>query len=168
MPPVRLKDGQFAHIRRAAASDAVGLVALMNRCYQERLYYHTSTYDTTPEQLASLIERDLHVVADVDGALAGWAEISPGRAEFMRHTGNLGMGIDRSYRDAGLGRHLLLAVLDLAREASLERVTLYANASNARALALYEKVGFVQEGRLRREIKDSERYDDVVIMGLLF
>lgn len=61
------------------STDAPALVALMNRCYQERLYYRTSTYDTTPEEQASLIERDLYVVADVDGVLAGWAEIAPGR-----------------------------------------------------------------------------------------
>lgn len=163
-----MKDGRSAEIRRATPADAAALVALMHRCYQERLYYHTSTYDTTPVEQAPLIERDLYVVADVEGVLAGWAEISPARAEFLRHSGNLGMGIDRPYRDAGLGRHLLAAVLDLAREAGLERVTLYANASNTRALALYEKAGFVRDGLLRREIKDGDRYDDVVIMGLLF
>ncbi|MGE5589352.1 MAG: GNAT family N-acetyltransferase [Bacillota bacterium] len=47
-------------------------------------------------------------------------------------------------------------------------MTLYANASNTRPLALYEKAGFVREGLLRHELKDGDRYEDAVVMGLLF
>ena len=40
-------------------------------------------------------------------------------------------------------------------------------ASNAHALALYEKLGFAREGVRKRARKLDGEYDDVVIMALL-
>ena len=39
-------------------------------------------------------------------------------------------------------------------------------ASNHRAQRLYERLGFVEEGRARRAVKDEDgRYDDVIAMA---
>ena len=38
---------------------------------------------------------------------------------------------------------------------------------NPRALALYEGVGFVAEGRLREAYRDGDRWCDAVVMGIL-
>lgn len=165
-----LKDGRTVAIRPAGSADAEALVQLINRCYQERLIYHMPAYDVTPdEQAARILEGQIVIVAaDPTGRLVGWCDIAPGRSEFLRHDGSLGMGVDRAYRDAGLGSVLLTEALQTARTLGLERITLHVNASNGRAIRLYEKAAFQTEGRIRRLIKDGNRYDDVVIMGLLF
>jgi RimJ/RimL family protein N-acetyltransferase len=49
----------------------------------------------------------------------------------------------------------------------LERIWLRVFARNARALKVYEKLGFVVEGRLRRAWHLRGVTDDVIVMGLL-
>jgi hypothetical protein len=48
-----------------------------------------------------------------------------------------------------------------------ERIELEVFASNARALALYDKLGFVREGVRRRARKLGGEYDDVVLMAIV-
>lgn len=56
--------------------------------------------------------------------------------------------------------------LQKAKGMGLERVELEVFASNAPAIALYEKMGFVTEGVKKRARKLDGLYDDVVQMAL--
>jgi ribosomal protein S18 acetylase RimI-like enzyme len=68
------------------------------------------------------------------------------------------------YRGRGIGSRLLEAALRNADEIGLERVDLEVFATNAGAIKLYERHGFVQEGMRRRVRKIDGRYDDNVLM----
>lgn len=109
-----------------------------------------------------------HMVAVVDGKVVGWCDIRRGSRDAEAHCGSLGMGIIPGYRDRGLGRRLITAVLDAARAAGMHRVELNARVENSRAIALYEKVGFQHEGIARDAVKIDGRYFDSVKMALLF
>jgi RimJ/RimL family protein N-acetyltransferase len=50
---------------------------------------------------------------------------------------------------------------------NLERIWLRVLARNTRALALYERIGFVREGQLRRAWRMGGVTDDLIVMGLL-
>jgi RimJ/RimL family protein N-acetyltransferase len=57
-----------------------------------------------------------------------------------------------------------LAVLDEAKRSGFVRIELWAHSDNARAIALYEKVGFVREGLLRATgVIDGEFMNSVVM-----
>jgi len=75
------------------------------------------------------------------------------------------MGVLAPWRGRGLGERLIRAALDAARERGFEKVELSVYATNPRARALYEKVGFVHEGTRVRGRKVDGAYDDVHIMG---
>ncbi len=81
------------------------------------------------------------------------------------HEGMLGMGLLPDYRGRGLGERLIRAALDAARGAGFERVSLSVYASNTRAMALYQKVGFVHEGTRVRGRKVDGAYDDIHMMA---
>jgi RimJ/RimL family protein N-acetyltransferase len=49
----------------------------------------------------------------------------------------------------------------------LERIWLTVNASNARAIRSYEKVGFQREGVMRRAFRVDGRLGDVLLMAIL-
>ncbi len=107
------------------------------------------------------------VVAIADGKVVGWCDIRRNARETHAHCGALGMGIIPGYRDNGLGRRLITAALDLARESGFHRVELHVHADNPRAAALYEKVGFVHEGVARDAVKIDGRFIDAIQMAVI-
>jgi ribosomal protein S18 acetylase RimI-like enzyme len=81
---------------------------------------------------------------------------------------DLGMAVADGWRGQGVGSALLAAAIDWARAHGAHKVALQFWPHNTAAQALYEKFGFVVEGRLRRHYprRNRERWD-AVIMGLL-
>jgi RimJ/RimL family protein N-acetyltransferase len=76
----------------------------------------------------------------------------------------------KSERGKGLGfgqdatRLLLRFAFD---DLNLERVSLHVFSNNEHAIKMYERVGFVREGLLRRGAHVNGAYVDVIIMGIL-
>jgi RimJ/RimL family protein N-acetyltransferase len=79
----------------------------------------------------------------------------------------LGMALLDGYRGQGLGTRLLQAGLDWARAAGAHKMALQVWPHNEGAIALYKKLGFVEEGRLVRHYRrrNGELWD-AVVMGL--
>jgi RimJ/RimL family protein N-acetyltransferase len=74
----------------------------------------------------------------------------------------------RAYWDRGLGSDALRALLSHAFETlNLNRVGLGVFESNKRAIHVYQRLGFKEEGRLRQAHFGEGRYEDVIIMSLL-
>ncbi|MFL9889500.1 MULTISPECIES: GNAT family N-acetyltransferase [Paraburkholderia] len=71
-------------------------------------------------------------------------------------------------RGRGIGEAATRQTLDHAfGDLNLNRISLTVLASNARAIALYEKVGFRAEGLLRQAAFKGGRYLDVIPMAIL-
>jgi len=70
------------------------------------------------------------------------------------------------YRQRGIGRELLKRVLDEARTLAVRKVYLDTSSDNsyARAVALYKRFGFREEGRLLDYYGHGEHY---LVMGLV-
>lgn len=109
-----------------------------------------------------------HVVALAGGEVVGWCDICPIPRPVYAHGGVLGMGIVEEHRGKGIGEALMRAALAEARRRGLTRVELTVRADNTRAIALYRRIGFVDEGVKRKAIRVDGRYVDVVCMALLF
>ncbi len=100
----------------------------------------------------------------VDADIAGYGILSMGAGE--AHVLNLCIG--PSYRGRGLGRHLLVRLLDIARWNGAERVFLEVRPSNPLAKALYESVGFREIGRRPRYYPAHGGREDALVMTLEF
>jgi len=71
-------------------------------------------------------------------------------------------------RDRGLGTESVrLLVRHGFEELGLERIELDAFATNARAIAAYEKAGFSREGTRRAAVEIEDERVDVALMGIL-
>ena len=115
---------------------------------------------------ASLREARAPQTVAVDGeAIVGWCDVIPDASPVRAHVGSLGMGLLASYRGQGLGRYLLTQTLDRARDRGLERVELSVLHDNVAAYALYERLGFVVEGRRLHDWKHEGVYRDSILMA---
>ena len=111
----------------------------------------------------------VHVVAvDENDSVVGWCDIVRDLRVGFRHTGRLGMGLLSDFRGKGLGAKLATTAIERGWDSGLERIELDVFASNARAIALYQKLGFSWEGVKRKARKlDDDTYDDIVFMALV-
>jgi RimJ/RimL family protein N-acetyltransferase len=97
-------------------------------------------------------------------AIVGLLHVQASRHGF----GELGMAVAREWRGRGVGSALLAAGIDWARERDLHKVTLAVFPHNTAAIALYEKFGFVEEGRRVKQFRrTSGELWDAVEMGRL-
>lgn len=99
--------------------------------------------------------------------VVGWADIFPSWAHAVAHCGSLGMGVLPEYRRRGIGRQLLEACIAKAWTKGLTRIELEVRADNEPAIALYSKLGFVQEARKRQAMRFDGVYFDALLMSLL-
>lgn len=76
------------------------------------------------------------------------------------------MSVVKDWRNQGVGVALLQGLVRWATaHERLENIELSVHATNERAIALYEKVGFVREGFRKRQLKyEDGSYVDSVLM----
>jgi RimJ/RimL family protein N-acetyltransferase len=117
--------------------------------------------------LGCIERRDLQLVALVEGTVVGWCDIVRHTRPIHRHRGTLGMGIAAVHRGRGLGFRLIGEAISRALQSGIVRIELSVHADNPRAIALYEKVGFVREGVQRDAICIDGRYFDVLTMAIV-
>lgn len=105
-------------------------------------------------------------VIDVDGAAVGTVGVFD-IDEVARH-GEVGIALAQHARGRGFGSEAMEQILAFAfLRGNLRRIHLEVIASNAAAIRVYEKLGFVTEGRQREHAWVRGGYEDIVRMGLL-
>ena len=101
------------------------------------------------------------------GQVIGWCSIYPETHLCHAHRSRLVTGLLPDFRGFGLGSRLLQAALSQAEMDGVEKVELYVYTDNLPAIHLYLKMGFEEEGRVRRYRKYQGEYKDALLMGKL-
>jgi RimJ/RimL family protein N-acetyltransferase len=115
------------------------------------------------------IESDggVHVAAVVEGQIIALAGIDQARFVRQHHSAGVGISIRGAWCDRGLGTVLMRELVGWAQEhPKIEQLTLCVFDTNPRAHAVYQKVGFREDGRLPRRAKVKGQYIDLIEMSL--
>lgn len=171
-----LKDGRRATIRSAQISDAEGVLEQIKSVVAEREYTVTIidddmsdfTVDKEKEWINKHIEQPGHlfIVAEVDGRIVGSADLHNGNRKRIQHVGTLGITVIKDFRGLGVGKALMEALLNWALDNPLiEKIGLEVFDVNKPAIELYNKLGFIEEGRKAKGIKlGQDSYVDSILM----
>jgi ribosomal protein S18 acetylase RimI-like enzyme len=108
----------------------------------------------------------LFVALDAERVI-GWCEVRREQLPGREHSGVLGVGVRAPFRGAGLGRRLMQAALAAAWQRGFSRIELWVRSPNATAIALYQKMGFIEEGRRRDAIRLDFGPEDELLMAVL-
>lgn len=166
-----MKDGRSAILRPASPDDAAATVDLVNSvAADKKLLMSERAPFTVEEERKTLKEgpRRNHAffVAEVSGRLIGLMDVRRGEWEKNAHVGNLGISLLPEYRGLDLGSALMHVGIEWARVAGIRKLTLGVFATNERAIALYEKLGFVEEARLKGQVILDGMPVDEILMAL--
>jgi len=155
-------------IRRGTPEDVDGFRDCLDAIARERRWLGFLKAPSRKEILGFLLrERPIQFLAEEEGWVVGWCDVTPDTREGFRHQGILGIGVLPDFRRRGIGRALLGRTVRAGLESGLIRIELEVFASNGRAIRMYERAGFQVEGRKRfGRVLDGE-VEDVVIMALL-
>jgi putative acetyltransferase len=106
-------------------------------------------------------------VAMVDGKVVGWCDIVRSLRDTSRHCGVLGIGLAPGFRGKGIGPELMRKAIESAWRRGFTRIELTVRADNARAIALYEQLGFESEGIHRNAFLVDGKYENILAMALI-
>lgn len=160
-----LMDGRKALLRPAFETDAADMIAYLKSTASETAFLMrypdeiTFTEESERAFLAHALKdgRTVMMTAYIDGILAGNCSISPvGSMRRVAHRCSMGIALRKDFWGLGLGTAMTGYLTELAGQAGFAQIELEVMEGNTAAVALYQKCGFTQTGRIPSAI----RYDD--------
>lgn len=170
-----VKDGQDVVLRTPRTEDLNGLMELINSLVDEKAEISRTEKVTReeevewlPKMLASLQKDEVFfLVADVGGKLVASSDIDVLSGD-QKHVGVLGIVVKSGFRDLGIGTEMMKTLVEQAATMGLKVLTLQVFATNARAVHVYEKAGFVQTGRVpMKHFREGQYIDEVLMTKLI-
>lgn len=155
-------------IRNAETTDADEIILLVKQVISESPFFPGTAeeFNFSAEQEEEYIKNiALFLVAEVDGKIIGSATLDRSNLSKINHTATFGITILKDYSGQGLGSLLTKKVIEWAELTKLEKNDLEVFEDNKPAISLYEKFGFLEEGRKRKAIKINGTYKDIILMG---
>src|SRR5213592_4552372 len=112
-------------IRQIREGDAPAFREVLDAVCRERRYLATLEAPST-ECVQAFVSSNVKAghpqfVAEEDGKIVGWCDAIPGETSSgVAHVGRLGMGVLTGYRSRKIGRRLIEATIERARQLGLE------------------------------------------------
>lgn len=154
--------------------DAPDVLAIHRRVLAEGEYFITEPDEFVEGLDAKVLaireavrgSSNLFLVARFGAVVAGWAQVVVAPRRRVRHVGRIELMVDARWRGKGVGDALLAEVVRWGEaHPVIEKLSLSVFAHNTRAVALYQRHGFVEEGRREGEylFPDGSRRADLLM-----
>jgi phosphinothricin acetyltransferase len=159
-------------IRKAVPLD----VPAITEIYNEAILTTTATFDIKPKTVASQRnwfkdhgKRNPVLVAVVDGKVVGWVSLSEYSARCAyADTVELSLYIKEVFRNQGVGKRLMTAVLAEGQKAGLHSVISRIAGGNDISIHLHKQFGFQDVGMMKEVGNKFGKLLDVYIMQKMF
>lgn len=110
---------------------------------------------------------DFLLIAEERDNIVGYIWAERGRFNRILHTAYIVVGIREAYRYQGIGTAFFKKLDEWARKNNIVRLELTVECANTAAKHLYEKNGFVVEGRRMKSMKIGDEFVDELYMAKL-
>ncbi len=167
------KQGIVVEIREAQVSDAKAILTCMSAVFGEtkNLAREPEEWVMTEEDEIKFLERtyqskhDFMAVALVGDTIISTAGFHGRPQKRLQHRVTLGISILQKYHHQGIGRQMMLFLIEQAKRMNKRTIDLEVRADNHAAIALYKQVGFVVEGVKKEGFFVDGRYVDELLMA---
>jgi len=163
-------------IKKAAKSDAASLIEYLNVIGGESdfLTFGPGAFGRSVEDEEKFIEsalkkkNALFLIAEVNGKVVGNLNFSGGQRDRTAHAGEFGVSVLKDYWGKGIGEELTSYLIGWSKGTGIIRkISLKVRTDNKRGISLYRKLGFTEEGTLKRDFLIGGKFYDSLLMGLL-
>ncbi|AAK79384.1 RimJ/RimL family protein N-acetyltransferase [Clostridium acetobutylicum] len=162
-------------VREVLKEDDLGMIEYLKKIAEESNFL---TFGKGEVKKSVLEEREfienaiknktsLFIVAESEGKIIGNLNFSTGENSRVRHTGEFGVSVLKEYWGLGVGRKLIMNLIAWSKKNHIVRkINLRVRTDNYRAIKLYESLGFVNEGTIKRDFLIDGEFYDSFSMGL--
>lgn len=163
-------------IRKANKADAEALIEYINIIggQSDFLTFGAGEFKVSVEDEEKVIEDSLKkcnrlfIIAEYKEQIIGHLTFSGGSRQRTAHTGEFGVSILKEYWGNKIGEKLVSYLIKWSEETGIIRkINLRVREDNERAINLYKKLGFIEEGILKRDFLVNDKFYDSLMMGLL-
>ena len=153
---ITIKNGQKCIIRNGTFEDGPEVSTFFTTTHGETDYLlsypeeSTCDDDKQSNYLKETTEsdREIELLAIVDGKVVGMAGFNAIGSKYkVRHRAEFGITVSKNYWGQGIGKAIMNACIECAKEAGYIQLELDVVADNTRAIELYKKLGFIEFGR---------------------
>ncbi len=143
-------------IREAGPADMEGVTAIYNDAVEHTMAIWNETRVDKANRLAWLAERQragypVLVAVDEAGGVLGYASFGDWRAwDGYRHTVEHSVYVRADQRGSGIGKVLMLALIEKARSIGKHVMVAGIEAGNTASIRLHERLGFESVGYLKQ------------------
>ena len=173
---ITLKDGRICILRNGTEKDGKAVLDnfILTHEQTDYLLSYPDESTLTSEQEALFLkeksesENEIEMLAVIGGTIVGSAGVGcVGIKDKVKHRAEFGISVDKAYWGLGIGRALLEACIECARDAGFVQMELEVVSENKKALALYESVGFEEYGRNPKGFHSRlSGWEELVLMRL--
>lgn len=158
-------------IRSAEPEDAMAVSSLLGRVgtFEGTLQLPDMPIASRVDFLQRMDPQGCRLLAIAGKELVGMANLHIQQPSLRRsHVRGLGIAVAPEWQGRGVGRKLMLRLLDWADNwGAVLRVELWVHADNEPAIELYRSLGFAEEGRHKAYALKDGRYVDSISMARL-
>ncbi len=162
--------------REPVAEDAEKIVAFYNRVGGETTFlsFEKDEYPMSAEEQKASIEstkaspNNIMLLALDGDEIVGIGTISSSWKIKSRHSGELGIVVEKAHQGAGIGSEIIQRLIDWCKGNGITtRIQLDTRCDNEKAVELYQKFGFEIEGRIKNSTLLNGQYYDLYVMGMM-
>ena len=153
---ITIKNGQKCIIRNGTFEDGPEVSTFFTTTHGETDYLLSYPEGSTrdDEKQSNYLkettesDREIELLAIVDGKVVGMAGFNAIGSKYkVRHRAEFGITVSKNYWGQGIGKAIMNACIECAKEAGYIQLELDVVADNTRATELYKKLGFIEFGR---------------------
>lgn len=140
-----------AVFRKAELRDAASIARAEQEIAQEPGFSCSQPSELSEKNVKNTIEcsQGVYLVAECNGCIAAYAFLEILPLQSLKHIAQLNIAVHKGFQNRGIGTQLMEKIIEWAKESeSIEKIELNVRASNVQAIALYKKMGFLEEGSI--------------------
>lgn len=109
----------------------------------------------------------MFLIAEIDGEIIGNLTFRGGQRPRIAHVGEFGISILKKYWGLNIGEFMITYLLEWAKETKeVRKIDLRVRSDNGRAISLYKKMGFEEQGLFKRDFFLDGKFFDSISMGI--
>jgi RimJ/RimL family protein N-acetyltransferase len=166
------KNGETIILRPVDEKDAQDIIKHVETIVKAGRYLQKEEPRSLEEEIKFILETrlkgNMYTAVERKGKVVGIARVLKGELEMKKHTGIFRTWIHPESQGLGIGKQVMNYTLRWGRTNNLHKLWLTVFSGNEKAVMVYEKAGFIIEGRQKNQAIIDGKFEDEIFMAYFF